>query len=184
MLKLLPSTIVVPITVLISLTWAVAMAKGQDAACFMITSSGKVMDLSNLCGDQPTKATATLAKGVFQAPIKRRHHGIPVINVNFNGTHTFEMLVDTGASNIVLTPQVAAVVGFTPTGTVKASSATERGVEMALGRIASVEVAGAVLKNPEVTVSPALDIGLLGENFFKDYDVTVRENVIEFRTRQ
>ncbi|MBV9387545.1 MAG: retroviral-like aspartic protease family protein [Chroococcidiopsidaceae cyanobacterium CP_BM_ER_R8_30] len=116
-------------------------------------------------------------------PIKRHQHGVPIIDVTFNGTQTFEMLVDTGASSIVLTPQVAAAVGFVPVGTVKINSATDRGVETVLGHVASVGVAGAVIKNPEVAVAPALDMGLLGENFFKDYDVTVREKVIEFRTR-
>jgi len=33
---------------------------------------------------------------VFQAPIKRRASGTPVINVTFNGTQQFEMIVDTG----------------------------------------------------------------------------------------
>ena len=75
MLKALHVIIIIPIAVLTSLGWAVMAAKAQDAECFMITSSGSVMNLSNLCGNQSAKAAATLAKGVFQVPIKRRQHG-------------------------------------------------------------------------------------------------------------
>jgi aspartyl protease family protein len=94
------------------------------------------------------------------------------------------MLVDTGASGTVLTQQVAAALGITPIGKMKANTPSDKGVEMFVGRIASIEVAGAVVKNTLVAVAPALDTGLLGENFFKLYDVTVKENVVEFRPRQ
>ncbi len=175
------------ITILQSLRCTSTPARAQDAECFMVTSSGSVVNLSALCGDQSAKAKAASFspdKDVFQAPIKRRHHGIPVIDVTFNGKQTFEMLVDTGASGTVITPQVAVALGFSPMAKVKINSATDREVEMPVGRIASIEVAGAVVKNPFVAVAPALDTGLLGENFFKNYDVTVKENVIEFRVRQ
>jgi len=186
MLKALRAATVLSIAVL-ALYCVSTPTKAQDAECFMVTSSGKIVNLSNLCGDQSAKVKASspsVDKDVFQAPIKRRHHGIPVIDVTFNGTQTFEMLVDTGATETVLTPQVAKALGVAPIGKVKVDSPTDRGVEMSLGRIASIEVAGAVVKNNLVAVAPALDLGLLGENFFKNYDVTVKENVVEFRVRQ
>lgn len=195
MLKQLRLIIAIPIAVFISFDNAVVAAYGEDTAkvedsvCFMIAASGRVIDLSNLCGPQSAKTNLTtqsaktkLAKGVFQVPIKRRRGGVPVVDVTFNGKQTFEMLVDTGASNIVLTPQMAAAVGFTPTGVGRSSTANGV-VNTVIGHITSVDVAGAVINNPEVEVNPTLDVGLLGENFFKDYDVTVREKVIEFRVR-
>ncbi len=55
---------------------------------------------------------------------------------------------------------------------------------MFVGRMASVEVAGAVMRNTLVGVSPALDTGILGEDFFSRYDVVVKKSVVEFRQQQ
>ena len=55
---------------------------------------------------------------------------------------------------------------------------------MFFGRMASIEVAGAMIKNTLVGVSPALDTGLLGEDFFSRYEVVIKENVVEFRSQQ
>lgn len=155
-------------------------SQANSMRCYMQTQSGAILNLGRLCGE----VDSITDKGVFQAPIKRRDRGIPVIDVTFNGTQTFEMLVDTGASAIVLTQQAAAALGIAPIGKVKADTPSDKGVEMLVGRIAEIQVAGAVARNTLVTVAPALDTGLLGENFFKLYDVTVKENVVEFRTRQ
>jgi aspartyl protease family protein len=46
-----------------------------------------------------------------------------------------------------------------------------------------VNAGGAVAKNVAVLISPALSTGLLGQNFFRRYDVVIRENVVEFRDR-
>jgi len=185
MMKPLRTTALLLVTVVQFLTSVSQTAKSQDAECFMVTSSGKVMNLSGICGDQSVKPkTPAASKDIFQAPIKRREHGIPVIDVTFNGKKTFEMLVDTGASSTVLTPQVAAALGFSPTGKVMVDSPTDRNVEMALGKVNSIEVAGAVQQNTAVTVAPALDTGLLGQNFFGSYDVTFKQDVVEFRVRK
>lgn len=123
-------------------------------------------------------------KEVFQAPIKRREHGIPVIDVTFNGTQTFEMLVDTGASKTVITQQMAAALGVFPTETVKASTASDKEVDLLLGSMNSIEAAGAVVKNTLVGISPILDTGLLGQDLFSRYDVAIKKNVVEFRPQQ
>lgn len=146
----------------------------------MQTQSGATLNLGRLCGE----VDPTSDRGVFQAPIKRREHGIPVIDVTFNGAQKFEMLVDTGASSTVISQQVATALGIIPIGKVKIDTASDKGVEMLVGRIASIEVAGAIVRDTSVTVAQALDTGLLGENFFGLYDVTVKENVVEFRPRQ
>lgn len=150
------------------------------------TYRGSMQSLYNSRAKVPNWPETCFAapKEVFQVPIKRRLHGIPVINVTFNGTQTFEMFVDTGASKTVLTQQMAAALGIVPIGKVKVNTPTDRGVNMVLGRMASIEAAGAVVKNTLVVVSPALDTGLLGQDFFSRYDVVIKKNVVEFGTRE
>lgn len=124
-------------------------------------------------------------QSVFQAIIKRRVGGTPVIDVTFNGTRQFEMIVDTGASGTVITQQTAAALGVVPVGKAKANTASARGVEFPIGYVDSIEVGGAVVKHVPVAIapSPELEIGLLGHDFFGDYDVTIKRDVVEFRPR-
>jgi aspartyl protease family protein len=56
-------------------------------------------------------------------------------------------------------------------------------VEFDVGLVQSINVAGAVTDNVAVAIAPALDIGLLGQDFFGQYDVTIKEDVVEFRER-
>ncbi|WP_009634189.1 retropepsin-like aspartic protease family protein [Synechocystis sp. PCC 7509] len=123
--------------------------------------------------------------GVFQAVIKSRHGGTPVIDVTFNGGTQFEMIVDTGASGTVITQQMAAVLGVVPIGRATANTASDRNVEFSIGKVNSIEVGGAIVKNVPVAIAPTanLDIGLLGQDFFSNYDVTIKRDVVEFRPR-
>ncbi len=120
---------------------------------------------------------------VFRAAIKRRVGGIPVIDATFNGTQQFEMIVDTGASGTVLTQQVATALGVVPIATAKANTANAKGVEFPIGYINSIEIGGAVVKGLPVVIAPstALETGLLGHDFFGNYDVTIKRDVVEFR---
>jgi aspartyl protease family protein len=153
--------------------------------CFMRSSSGRTLNLSqSVCGFLPEGATpATRAKsGVFQAKIKRRKANIPVIEVTFNGKQKFEMMVDSGASGTVITPAMAKALGVVEQGTVEAL--TPNGVAtFAVGRVTSMEAGGLAINNLVVAVSPSLDIGLLGQDFFGHKDITIKRDVIEFRSR-
>ncbi|MGJ3252963.1 MAG: retropepsin-like aspartic protease family protein [Elainellaceae cyanobacterium] len=121
---------------------------------------------------------------VFQAPITRRAGGTPIIQVTFNGNQTFEMIVDTGASGTVITQPMAAALGVVPVGQTRVATASTSGVTFLLGRVNSVEVDGAVSRNVVVAIAgPELSTGLLGHDFFGNYDVTVRRDVVEFRER-
>ncbi len=140
-------------------------------------------------GATPVQAPPPLAlpesSGVFQAVIKNRHGGTPVVDVIFNGGEQFEMIVDTGASGTVITQQMASALGVVPIGITKANTASDRNVEFAVGRVNSIEVAGAVVNNVAVAIAPTanLDMGLLGQDFFSNYDVTIKRDVVEFRPR-
>ena len=95
------------------------------------------------------------------------------------------MIVDTGASGTVITQQTAAALGVVPTATAKANTASARNVEYSIGQVSSIQVNGAVVKDVAVAIapSPELETGLLGHDFFGNYDVTIKRDVVEFRPR-
>lgn len=128
---------------------------------------------------------APTSSGVFQAAIKTRHGGTPVVDVTFNGSTQFEMIVDTGASGTVITQPMAAILGVVPIGKATANTASDRNVEFSIGNVNSIEVGGAVVNNVPVAIAPTanLDLGLLGQDFFSNYDVTIKRDVVEFRPR-
>ncbi|MBD1936036.1 retropepsin-like aspartic protease [Microcoleus sp. FACHB-68] len=121
--------------------------------------------------------------GVFLAPIKRRAGGTAVIEVTFNGWQTFDMIVDTGASGTVITSKMASVLGVFPEGSMIADTPSAKSVTFPIGRVDSLEVGGALVNNVPVAIASQLDIGLLGQDFFGGYDVTFREDVVEFHSR-
>ncbi|WP_228049702.1 TIGR02281 family clan AA aspartic protease [Tychonema sp. LEGE 06208] len=120
---------------------------------------------------------------VFQAKIKRRDGGTPVIDVVFNGDKTFEMIVDTGASGTLITQRMAAVLGVRPVRTVRAGIADGSVVEFPIGLVRSIRVGGAALQNVEVAIAKQMPIGLLGHDFFGNYDVKIKKDVVEFYVR-
>lgn len=163
-----------------AITYSMQDAIAQEAdGCFMLNSSGQMIDLSNLCGGAAKKASTK--PNIFQAKIKRRDSGIPVIEVTFNGKQKFEMLLDTGASQTTITQEMADALGVIPVGTQQAMVANGDVVESPVGNVASIAVGGAVVKTPMVGIAP---VPLLGQNFFGDYDVIIRQDVVEFHVRE
>ena len=120
---------------------------------------------------------------VFQAKIKRRAGGTPVIDVVFNGNKTFEMIVDTGASGTLITQRMAAALGVRPLRTQKAGIADGSVVEFPIGLVRSIRVGGAAVQNIEVAIAQQMEIGLLGHDFFGNYDVKIKKDVVEFYVR-
>ncbi len=166
-----------------------AVQAQQGASGSMINSSGKTQDLYAQFrrgggGDSAKPSQAPQGKPkVFQAKIKRRAAGTPVIDVVFNGKNTFEMIVDTGASGTLITQKMAAVLGVRVIGKIKAGIADGSVVEFDLGRVQSIGVGGAVVKNVEVAIAKQMDIGLLGHDFFGNYDVKIKKDIVEFYPR-
>jgi predicted aspartyl protease len=132
-------------------------------------------------------ATAAPTSGggrVFEVPIIRRAGGTPVVNVTFNGNQQYAMILDTGASGTLITPQMAAALNVVPVAQATVDTASARNVAFPLGYVRSVQVGNAVAQNLLVAVSgPDLSIGLLGHDFFGNYDVTIRQSSVEFRER-
>ncbi|MEA5595593.1 retropepsin-like aspartic protease [Rivularia sp. UHCC 0363] len=121
---------------------------------------------------------------VFRAPIKRRIGGTPIIDVTFNGKRQFEMIVDTGASGTVITQQMASSLGVSTVGKAKANTASAQSVEFPIGYVDSIEAGGVKVKKVAVAIAGSeLENGLLGHDFFGNYDITIKSNVVEFRPR-
>ncbi|WP_341524583.1 retropepsin-like aspartic protease [Nostoc sp. UHCC 0302] len=130
----------------------------------------------------PSSALLSQEQEVFTAPIKRRVGGTPIIEVTFNGYRQFEMIVDTGASGTVITQQIANALGVIPVGKAKANTASSKAVEFPVGYIQSMEAGGIKVNRVPVAIAGVdLETGLLGHDFFGNYDVTIKRNVVEFR---
>lgn len=159
-------------------------AIAQDAeGCFMVNSSGEMVNLSSLCrvpeSSVPANVLTTgVSPRVVQAKIKRRQAGTPVIDVTFNGKQQFEMLLDTGATQTTITPEMANVLKLVPVGTATAHIASGETVQFPIGRLDSIGVGGAVINNSMVLIGA---FPLLGQNFFGRYDMTIKRNVVEFQ---
>jgi clan AA aspartic protease (TIGR02281 family) len=136
---------------------------------------------------KPTAKTAIKTptnQGIFKVPIKRRSGQTPVVDVTFNNGQVFEMIVDTGASGTVITPEMAQSLGLNPEGEVTANTASDKDVKFSTTTVESITVAGAVAKKVRVAIGGEdLEIGLLGQDFFGKYDVLIRQDVVEFHQR-
>ncbi|NCJ05761.1 TIGR02281 family clan AA aspartic protease [Synechococcales cyanobacterium C] len=133
----------------------------------------------------PTQALVN-AQGVRQVPIKRRLGGTAVIDVKFNHRLVTEMMVDSGASLTVLTRATAQALGITPAHIVdRIVVSTANGpTELPIVYVNAIEIAG--LRRSQIPVAvggPTLDIGLLGQDFLAHYDVSLRQESIEFHPR-
>ena len=121
---------------------------------------------------------------VFAVPIKKRIGGTPIIEVTFNGEQTFDMIVDTGASGTVITEKMAKKLGVDIIGKAQANTASAKSVEFPIGMVKSIEVAGARANKVAVAIAGNnLEVGLLGHDFFGDYDLTIKRDSVEFRTQ-
>jgi predicted aspartyl protease len=156
--------------------------------CYMVGPSGQMINLNGLCGTpQPVTnvKTNSLPAGSHRVKIKRRDGGSPIVDVMFNGKQTFEMIVDTGASGTVLTQKMATALRVAPVGMASVDTASQKGVKVPVGYIKSMEVSGLKAQDLLVIVAgPDLDIGLLGQDFFKDFDMTIRQDFIEFHPQK
>ena len=157
-----------------------AKATADDpGACYMITSSGKTVGLGRLCGNVPVASE----NRVFRVPIKRRFGGTPVIEVTFNNKKTFEMIVDTGSSETIITQGMANTLELQPTGTMQAQIADGSQVEFPTSKLKSIAVGGVTTNNLRVAIAPKASIGLLGHDFFGSYDIKILEKEVEFHHR-
>ncbi|AFY48182.1 Retroviral aspartyl protease [Nostoc sp. PCC 7524] len=152
--------------------------------CFMITASGRTIKLDKLChNSSEIKKFPEPEKKVFRVPIKRRLGRTPVIDVTFNNKKTFEMIVDTGANNTVITMGIANALQIKPTGVMAAQIADGSLIQFPTGTVNLMTAGGAIANNVEVAIAPQAPIGLLGHDFFDNYDIKILEKTVEFHPR-
>jgi predicted aspartyl protease len=152
-------------------------ASAQSDACYMVTSSGQQLNLGQLCGEVNTPAPKVKSR-FYRIKIKRRLAATPVVDVNFNGK-SFEMIWDTGASSTLITQDMAKALRIKPSGYREVIVADGSILKFPVTAIKSVSAGGVTARNLEVTIANKADVGLLGHDFFGNYDVKIKRNVIE-----
>ncbi|MEH1998435.1 retropepsin-like aspartic protease family protein [Nostoc sp.] len=166
---------------LIFLAFSHQATADDPGACYMITSSGKTVGLGRLCGNSNIAVPSD--NKVFRVSIKRRFGGTPVIDVTFNDKKTFEMIVDTGSSETIITQDMANTLELQATGTMQAQIADGSQVEFPTSKVKSIAAGGVTANNLQVAIAPKASIGLLGHNFFGSYDIKILEKEVEFHHR-
>ncbi len=165
-------------------------AQEQDGC--IVNLPGSSPNLSKLCGRGPSSGGAAAVDGsignpankrVFRAPIKRLSGRTPVIDVVFNGRQKFEMIVDTGADRSLITKSMAQALKVPIVGAGRFTLADGKTVTLQIGRLVSMGVDGSTIRNVDVAIAEEMDAGLLGHDFFGDYDVQFKKTVVEFYQR-
>ncbi|MBH8555913.1 retroviral-like aspartic protease family protein [Nostocaceae cyanobacterium CENA357] len=183
-IKISNLAVITAIPTLISLADLHRATAEDPGACFMINSAGRTVRLTQLCSRTKTPLDSVSSdKRIFRVPIKRRLGGTPIIDVTFNDKQTFEMIVDTGASGTLITLGMASTLKLEPTGMMKAQIADGSQVQFSTSKVNSIAVGGVVANNIEVAIAPKAGIGLLGHDFFGNYNLTVLEQEVEFHPR-
>ncbi|MFK8182663.1 MAG: aspartyl protease family protein [Phormidesmis sp.] len=119
------------------------------------------------------------AASTVRVPVVRRLHGTPIVRVTFNDAQTYEMILDTGASRTLITRAMANELGIVVNDRMIAATASEAQVTFDLGQMRSISMGGVRLNNAQVSIGDSVDIGLLGNDFLRGYDVTIRDREVE-----
>lgn len=135
---------------------------------------------SSAPGSSITSSSSSTSNRII-VPVVRRLHGTPVVQVTFNGTKTYDMILDTGASRTLITRAMANELAVIATERMVAATASESEVVFELGRVESISMGDITLSNARVSIGDSVSIGLLGNDFLNGYDITIRgrENVVE-----
>ncbi len=164
----------------------------DQGGCFMVDESGNTISLGSLCGygsagsstaannRSNTQETAAATDGVVQVPIIRRAGLTPVIAVSFNDSQTYEMILDTGASGTLITRRMANDLNLRQNGEIIASIADGSRVRFPTGRVNTIAVDAARVSDVDVAIAEDMTIGLLGHDFFGNYDIRIGRDVVEF----
>ncbi len=161
-----------------------SLASAQNRADQTGKDRGETLE-SRIVVDEPiseatAQANASGSGGSYRARIKYRQSRIPVIDVLFNGTNgsrQFEMMVDTGASGTMITPDMATELGTKIVGSTSGMTPAGR-TEFAVGMIKSIRVGTRVIRDVPVTIGP---VRLLGHDFFGSCDLSIKQETIEFQ---
>lgn len=123
-----------------------------------------------------SKPIATGSK--YQAAIKSYRNNIPIIDVMFNGSVSFEMMVDTGASNTMITESMSKILQVKAVRSVPAKTPSGE-VEFQVGYVDSIGIGDNSVEGLPVAIGTE---ALLGHDFFGDCNINIKrdENIVEF----
>lgn len=117
-----------------------------------------------------------------RVPIVERRGGTPVIEVMVNGRR-YPMILDTGASHTHITRAMANELGVEVIGQASVATASSSRAVVDVGYVSSIQVGNITRSNLPVSIGDAVPIGLLGNDVYKNFDVTLQANSIEFLPR-
>ena len=181
----------IPSILLTTLICSATIAQ-EYPGCFMVDELGNKKDLTiSVCRqfaeDLPEGISTSGTAGLYEIPIIKRtngEEGIPIVQVTFNGDQTYEMRLDTGASKTNITQSMANSLKVIPYGQGTAKIADGTDVEIQYGMVGSISAGGLEFKQFSVSIlPPEAKIPLLGQDFFGNYDMTVKEKLVELRRR-
>ncbi len=114
----------------------------------------------------------------YQATIKSYRNNIPIIDVMFNGTVSFEMMLDTGASNTMITESMSKALHVKPVRSVPAKTPSGE-VEFQVGYVESIGIGDNLIPGLPVAIGTE---ALLGHDFFGDCNINIKrdQNIVEF----
>jgi predicted aspartyl protease len=116
---------------------------------------------------------------VARIPIVERRGGTPIVSVAMkgqNGSSTFPMLFDTGATGTLITQEMANALGVVVVDEIQARIADGSVVTLPIGYLTSMEVGG--LRKEGMLVAIGGSVGLLGQDFYGEYGIAVGGQVI------
>jgi clan AA aspartic protease (TIGR02281 family) len=122
----------------------------------------------------PTSTTS------FAVPIVQKYGGVPAIEVMLNGIKV-PMLFDTGASHTLVPVKIAQQLKLRDRGSSLAETAKGK-VSFPIATLDRLQFGRLEVKNLEVSIADKdLSMGLLGQDVFSDYEITISQRSIEFR---
>lgn len=118
----------------------------------------------------PMRGAAGAPGRQIRVPVARAGTGM-VVNVLLDGSLTAPFLVDTGATDVLIPAKLAKRLGIQPGPETRSKNyRTANGVvTQATVMLRSVDLGGAVVENVPASISPSLEIGLLGLSFFNHF---------------
>jgi predicted aspartyl protease len=119
----------------------------------------------------------------FSIPIQQKLGGVPVIEVTFNGHYKVPMLLDTGASRTLITQSIADRLHLQSYGRSQAKTANGTAT-FGVTTLDTIQFGNGKIQDVQVAIGQNdLPYGLLGHDVYDGYDITIKENSIEFRKR-
>lgn len=114
------------------------------------------------------------AEGSYTIYMRAAGAGNHIVHVQLNGRVTVPMLLDTGASDVVITRDTARRLGLDgPAGT--QSYATANGVvTQRVITLREVALGGATAQMVRGSISDTMQIGLLGTSFLKHFEYSIK----------